>query len=317
MPDCNHRPLQRVWRPGRHNGLADQRTADSRPTSGSACSRTSSGPPGSCGGSLPRSRAAGSARPPGRRRGIATRGSLRRSIRRSRSSRTSLDRRGETVGGLAGRARRGRNRRRHPVRREARDVQRLADVDVAEPGHHPLIEQGDFQRRLLAAQRGASAAPSNSVDNGSGPRPAERRMRVERAGGHRSMKPKRRGSLKITVRPTTARRPHGRGGRRRRSRPPVGGAYGSTRNDPDMPRCITSVSPDDRSARRYFARRASLATVAPFQSGAEARGKWCARSERWRVTVRIRAHHDCGQNWRRRLRLRAALAGDVGDFYYA
>src|SRR6185437_8834246 len=35
------------------------------------------------------------------------------------------------------------------------------------------------------------------------------------------------------------------------------------RNEPDMPRCMTSTSPDERSAVRYLARRPSPSTVLP------------------------------------------------------
>ena len=49
-----------------------------------------------------------------------------------------------------------------------------------------------------------------------------------------------------------------------------------TRNEPDMPRCISSTSPDDRSASRYFARRPRPSTVLP--GAAASRSPWRAAS---------------------------------------
>ena len=39
----------------------------------------------------------------------------------------------------------------------------------------------------------------------------------------------------------------------------------TTRNEPDMPRCISSTSPEARSAIRYLARRPRPVTVWPVQ----------------------------------------------------
>ena len=179
-----------------------------------------------------------------------------------------------------------------------RDVQRLAHVDVAEPGDHPLIEQRGFQRRLLAAAGArASAAPSNSADNGSGPSRLSAGCVARLAAGtqiHEAEAPR------IVEEHRRLRRhvedhmvvPAGVVAVRRRR-------VGSTRNDPDIPRCISSVSPDDSSASRYFARRLSRVIVHPSRRARKRRGKRVRRSERWRVTRSNRAPSNAGSSSRR------------------
>src|SRR6266566_305194 len=56
-----------------------------------------------------------------------------------------LDRRDQPFGVRRGRAIARRQRRGPALRREPRAVERLADVDVAEPGHDLLVEKRGFQ----------------------------------------------------------------------------------------------------------------------------------------------------------------------------
>ncbi len=66
-----------------------------------------------------------------------------------------------------------------------RAVQRFADIDVAEPRDHALIEQRRLERRLLARRRrAASIAASNSLPSGSGPMRAQQRLLVELRARH-------------------------------------------------------------------------------------------------------------------------------------
>ena len=70
----------------------------------------------------------------------------------------------------------------------------------------------------------------------------------------------------------------------------------STRNEPDMPRCMTSTAPSSRSARRYFARRESAAMRLPCSRAAKSLGKGKRKSGR-RASTRsnTRAFHGRGK----------------------
>ena len=81
---------------------------------------------------------------PAIRRGVIAKG---RTAGRDRLQQRLPDRRRQTPGPLAG------DRPRPALGRNARPVQALADVNVAEPGNHPLIEQGHFDRPALAGER--------------------------------------------------------------------------------------------------------------------------------------------------------------------
>ena len=56
-----------------------------------------------------------------------------------------------------------------PARRDPREVQRLADVDIAEPGDDALVEQQRLDRRGAPASAPLKIAPSNPSPSGSGP----------------------------------------------------------------------------------------------------------------------------------------------------
>ena len=80
---------------------------------------------------------------PAIRRGVIAKG---RAAGRDRLQQRLPDRRRQTPGPLAG------DRPRPALGRNARPVQALADVNVAEPGDHPLIEQGHFDRPAFAGE---------------------------------------------------------------------------------------------------------------------------------------------------------------------
>ena len=114
------------------------------------------------------------------------------------------------------------------------------------------------------AQALASAVASNAGESGSGP--SERNMGwvASPPRGTRSISPNRRGSLKVTSAPddisNTTWSCFGLsvdGGAPNRPGP---SCSASTRNQPDMPRCTSSVSPDDNVMSRNFARRSTAAT---------------------------------------------------------
>ena len=99
----------------------------------------------------------GSAPCPGRRRGTARLDSRSDCF-------SAIARRSTVLIAVASRSRRrtrcaggGGDCRRLAERRQAGQMQRLARVDVADPGHHLLIEQRDFQRHAPA--RAGSPAP--------------------------------------------------------------------------------------------------------------------------------------------------------------
>ena len=78
-----------------------------------------------------------------------------------------------------------------------------------------------------------------------------------------------------------------------------------------MPRCITSVSPDDRRASRYLARRVSSSTRDPSRRARKRRGKRVRRSPRCSVTRAKRASCIAGSNSRRV----ASTSGSSGNHW--
>src|SRR5690349_16017246 len=66
-----------------------------------------------------------------------------------------------------------------------------------------------------------------------------------------------------------------------------------------MPRCITSTSPDDRSASRYLARRPSPVTVRPLRRLAKSLGSGQRKSPRLATTSSKRAPSITGASPRR------------------
>ena len=66
-----------------------------------------------------------------------------------------------------------------------------------------------------------------------------------------------------------------------------------------MPRCISSTSPDDRSASRYLARRPSPVTVRPCSRSAKSFGKGQRKSPRLAATSTKRAPSITGASPRR------------------
>ena len=159
-------------------------------------------------------------------------------------------------------------------RGDSRDtVERLADVDVAEPRDDALVEQRGLQAGLLAGARLRQHRGVELVAERLRPERAQQRLLARVAPrGTSFMQPNRRGSLNADHR---ARRhvEHHVVVRRQLVRALVMKLAGrsrfavvrTTRNEPDMPRCISSTSPDDRSASRYFARRPRPVTVCAFE----------------------------------------------------
>src|SRR5918998_3737330 len=72
-----------------------------------------------------------------------------------------------------------------------------------------------------------------------------------------------------------------------------------TRKRPDMPRCMTRTSPEDRSASRYLARRPSAVTSCPSRRSANRSGKGKRRSGRRCTTLVKRAPTMAGSRPRR------------------
>ena len=168
--------------------------------------RRSSGPTARCGARCRRSPASGRARPPGRRPGSGA-GNSRASRRPGRGRAGSSRRPRPPRPARPGSPRRGGPpcaSGRPPAWRcepagaagEAGPVQRLADIDIAEPGDQALVEQGRLERRPLAGEQAGDGGRRRV-------RCRAARCRFRRnagtsrgpARGTRSMKPKRRASL--------------------------------------------------------------------------------------------------------------------------
>jgi len=79
-------------------------------------------------------------------------------------------------------ASRGRKDRAPAARREPGHVQGLARVDVAQPGHDPLIQQRRLERRLLSAAGPRQCRGIEVVRERFQSEPAQRRMCVLRVG---------------------------------------------------------------------------------------------------------------------------------------
>ena len=193
-------------------------------------------------------------------------------------------------------------------------MQRLADIDVAEPGHDSLIGERGLERGLLALACARQHRRVERVAERLGPERTQQRLLVELGARQRaSSMPKRRGSLNEIARArrhvehhviVRERAASGRDNSRRAcvSPPPC-----ATRNEPDMPRCISSTSPDERSASRYLARRPSPSTVLPSSRATKSFGSGQRRSPRCGLDLgEARALHD---------RLQPAADGlDFGQF---
>ena len=163
------------------------------------------------------------------------------------------------------------DRRRFLQRRQARVMQRFARVDVAEAGDDALIEQGDLERDLLAAGRRARARRRRTPATAA-PVPSrsatDSRASIAGVGEIHEAKAPRIVEEHASG-PTTSRTRRDRADRPRaidrRSAP--------TWNQPDMPRCMISVSPDDSSTIRYLPRRDTASTVLPRSRSTNRVGK--------------------------------------------
>ena len=178
--------------------------------------------------------------------------------------------------GVDQRARRARSARRDgrrwwrlALRRQQCAMQRLADIDVAEPRDDALIEQRRLQAGVLAGARLRQHGGVERVAERLGAERAQQRLVAEPRARHQLHRAEPARIVEADHRArTTCGTPRGRAScpwRARGSRRASSGALAATRNEPDMPRCITSTSPEDRSASRYLARRPSPVTVWPFE----------------------------------------------------
>ena len=89
----------------------------------------------------------------------------------------------------------------HALRRQPRAVQRLADVNIAEAGDDPLIQQRRLEAGLLALAGARQHRGIEGVAERLGTEPFQQRLVVELARATSFIEPKRRGSLKVTVAP--------------------------------------------------------------------------------------------------------------------
>src|SRR5882672_8505207 len=135
-------------------------------------------------------------------------------------------------------------------------------------------------------------AASNSLPSGSGPRPFNSGSSSSALRAMIFMYPKRRGSLKTTDAPDdiwnttwSCARSSVRGWWNL----PGTSASSSltTRNEPDMPRCISRTSPEPRSAIRYLARRPRPVTVWPVNRATKSFWNGNRRSARRASALRI------------------------------
>ena len=128
-------------------------------------------------------------------------GAIRTFLAGDRFSQNGLDRRRQADGPRRRASGRRRERRRSPQRRQTGAVQRFARIDVAEAGDDPLIEQRHFQRDALAGQRPRQRRGAEGRSERLRPHRRERLVRGGRPSPTRSITPKRRGSLNVTVTP--------------------------------------------------------------------------------------------------------------------
>ena len=165
----------------------------------------------------------------------------------------------------------GRERARRGFRVQAGAEQGLADIDVAEPGDQALVEEGGLQGRALALEE-----PGDGL---------ARQFVAERLDAHagemlRGLDPRARHQIHEAEAAGVVIG-DGRAGRELEHHMVVGAgaavlvmelarhalrAARVTRKRPDMPRCMTSTSPEERSASRYLARR--LEGLTPALRGA-------------------------------------------------
>ena len=139
----------------------------------------------------------------------------------------------------------------------------------------------------------ARAKPSNSADKGSGPSLLITGCAASAPAATMSMNPNRRGSLNVTTALddiwnttwscATLGVPSPR----------------STRKEPDIPRCIRSVSSDDSGRTRYLARRVTSSTVWPMSRSRNRFGKGVRRFRRRTITSAKRASSITGAIRRR------------------
>ena len=156
----------------------------------------------------------GTARPPGRRPpSDAGNSRARRRPGRSRAStsrRPRSPRRARSGSPPPGcRASAAARRRRAGAATAGRGYSALADIDVAEPGDHALVEQRRLDRRRLAGEHGARRRRRETGIERLGPEPGEQRMRLRLAAAHQiehaeapriveAQPPRRRRSRRIT-----------------------------------------------------------------------------------------------------------------------
>ena len=104
-------------------------------------------------------------------------------------------------GALVRRAVAGRDRRGLALGRQQRAVERFADIDVAETRDDALIAERRLQAGLLAGAGFRQHRGIEFIAERLRPDRTQQRIVVELARGTSFMKPKRRGSLKVTVVP--------------------------------------------------------------------------------------------------------------------
>ena len=175
-----------------------------------------------------------------------------------------------------------------------RDVQRLDGVDVSESRHDLLIEQRRLERRALARARPRQRLGVEGRRQRLGAEPAQRRGADPASRSHEvhepepprivedDLGPRRQVEHDVIVRVAA-----------------IAGRPSATRNEPDMPRCISRLSPDESAASRYFARRVSSSVVAPASRRANRRGNGARKSGRRSSTRSIRAPTITGSSCRR------------------
>src|SRR6266550_521829 len=103
----------------------------------------------------------------------------RRAAGRDRLREHRLDGIDQPLRALVRRTGLGRDRRRAPLGREPCAVERLADIDITEPGHDPLVRQRRLERGLLAFARARKRRRVEFVAQRLGAERAQQRLAVE------------------------------------------------------------------------------------------------------------------------------------------
>ena len=80
-------------------------------------------------------------------------------------------------------------------------IERLADIDVAQPGDDPLVQQRRLEAGLLALAGERQHRGVEGVAERLRAEPAQQRLVVELCRATSFIEPKRRGSLKVTMAP--------------------------------------------------------------------------------------------------------------------